>query len=619
MRTLLEVENATRIYGEKTLFDQISFQITEGQKVALIAKNGTGKTTLLNVIAGLEGADGGTITINKDTSFEYLRQDPDLTPENTVFEEVYNTSNEIQKAIKDYEDTLIHGKDKNLQTAIEQMDRLGAWEYDTKVKQILSILKINDFDKKINTLSGGQQKRVALAKVLISSPGFLVLDEPTNHLDVDMIEWLEEYLSQSNVTLLMVTHDRYFLDRVCNEILELENGLIYQYEGNYSYFIRKKDERMELEAGEVEKAKNLLRKEQDWMNRMPKARGTKAKYRIDNFYALKSKAEDTTRDHKMNISVEASRMGKKILVLKEICYSWQDLKILDGFTYTFSRYEKIGIVGKNGAGKSTFLDIITGKLKPQSGILETGETIKFGYYKQEGIDFDENTKVIDVVREIADVIKLGNDESISAAAFLNYFMFPYPMHHQLISKLSGGEKRRLYLVTVLMQNPNFLILDEPTNDLDIVTLQVLEDYLSTFNGCVIVVSHDRYFMDKIVDHLFVFKGDGLIKDFPGNYTLFKDYDDQLKREETLKQKAETPKKEKRVQDRPRKLTYKEKLELETLEKEIGQLEEEKDQLENELNSGTLTQDELHEKSTYHGELVKMLEQKSDRWLELSEI
>ncbi|MBN1180768.1 MAG: ABC-F family ATP-binding cassette domain-containing protein [Bacteroidales bacterium] len=619
MRTLLEVDRVTRIYGEKVLFNKISLHITEGQKVALIAKNGSGKTTLLNIIAGIEGPDEGTITLNREINTEYLFQNPVLVPENTIFEEVYNTRNEINKAIKAYEKALIKGNEKDLQKTIEQMDRLNAWEYDTKIKQILTILKVTELDKKINTLSGGQQKRVALAKLLISSPDLLILDEPTNHLDVEMIEWLEEYLSQSNITLLMVTHDRYFLDRVCNEILELDSGNIYRYEGNYTYFLKKKDERMEIAAGEVEKAKNLLRKEQDWMNRMPKARGTKAKYRIDNYYELKSKAENGTRNEKMNISIEASRMGKKILVLKDICYKWDDLKILDGFTYTFSRYEKIGIIGKNGAGKSTFLDVITEKLKPRAGILEMGETIKFGYYKQEGIIFDENTKVIDIVREIADVVKIGNGESISAAAFLNYFMFPYPTHHQLVSKLSGGEKRRLYLVTVLMQSPNFLILDEPTNDLDIITLQVLEDYLASFNGCVIVVSHDRYFMDKIVDHLFVFKGNGIIKDFPGNYTIYKDYEDQIKREESIKTKPTSTRKEKNDQTQTRKLTYKERIELEALEKEIELLEKEKKVIETELNSGGLNAQDLHTKSTFYGDLLKKLDQKTDRWLELSEL
>ena len=617
MSTFLEVDGVTRIYGEKTLFEKISFQINEGQKVALVAKNGTGKTTLLNIIIGNDSPDEGKITIDKNISIGYLLQEPVLDENHTVFDEVYNTANDTQKAIKNYESAILKNNKKELQAATEQMDALNAWEYDTRIKQILSVMKINNVNQKINELSGGQKKRVALAKTIISSPDMLILDEPTNHLDLDMIEWLEDYLSRSRMTLLMVTHDRYFLDRVCNEIIELDNGSVYRYSGNYSYFLEKKALREENQAKEVDKARNLLRTEQDWMNRMPKARGTKAKYRIDNYYELKSKAQVERKQDNININVATSRMGKKILEFKDVSYKWEHLVILDEFEYNFNRFEKIGIVGKNGSGKTTFLDIITQKLKPDSGIIETGETIKFGYYQQHGIQFDDNTKVIDVVREIADVVQMGDGKTISVADFLNYFLFPYPMHHHYVGKLSGGEKRRLYLVTVLMQNPNFLILDEPTNDLDIFTLNVLEDYLASFKGCVMVVSHDRYFMDKVVDHLFIFHGNGSIKDFPGNYTIFKDYSDQLKREEFLKSKqVDKPVKENKPKGN--KLTYKEKLELEQLEKNIEILEENKILLEELLNSGTLSPSELTDRSTEYSKLLKTIDEKTLRWMELIE-
>lgn len=619
MSTFIEVEGISRVYGEKVLFNKISFQINEGQKAALVAKNGTGKTTLLNIITGKDSPDEGVININKHIQVGYLLQEPDLDPKHSIFEEVYNATNETQSAIRNYEEALLSDDKMALQNAMERMDALNAWEYDTRIKQILGIMKIEDTGQKISNLSGGQKKRVALAKILIAEPQMVILDEPTNHLDLDMIEWLEDYLNRSKLSLLMVTHDRYFLDRVCNEIIEMDGGNVYSYKGNYTYFLEKKASREENEASEVDKARNLLRKEQDWMNRMPKARGTKAKYRVDNYYEIKAKAGNVKQTDNININIAASRMGNKIMEMESVCYNWGNLKILDDFSYNFSRFEKVGILGKNGSGKSTFLDILTAKINPKKGSVEKGETIKFGYYKQHGINFDNNTKVIDVVREIADVVSLGNGDTVSAAQFLNYFLFPYSMHHHFVGKLSGGEKRRLYLVTVLMQSPNFLILDEPTNDLDIFTLNVLEDYLASFQGCVMVVSHDRYFMDKVVDHLFVFHGNAVVKDFPGNYTIYKDYADQLERQNLAKAKAI----EKPVADKPKqvkkKLTYKEKLEYQQLEQEIENLEQEKEALEELLNSGNLSPDELTDKSIKHGELNNLIEEKTMRWMELDEL
>jgi len=477
-----------------------------------------------------------------------------------------------------------------------------------------------DLDQKIRELSGGQRKRVALAKVLITEPTFLILDEPTNHLDVEMIEWLEEYLSKSSITLLMVTHDRYFLDLVCDEVLEMENAAIYRYKGNYTYFLEKQAERIDIQNKETERAQNLMRTEQEWMRRMPKARTTKAKARIDSFYELQEKASNKIYEERLNLNIEGARMGNKILEINDVSFKWGELAILKGFTYTFKRGEKVGIVGKNGSGKSTFLDIITGRLRPQKGHIQTGETIQYGYYKQQGLVFNDQTKVIDVVKEIAEVVRIGNGDTISAAAFLNYFMFPYPSHFQPVYKLSGGEKRRLYLVTVLMRSPNFLILDEPTNDLDILTLNVLEDYLATFNGCVAVVTHDRYFLDKIVDHLFVFEGNGVIRDFPGNYTQYKFWSDERKRKEQLQKRLAVRKPD--VPKQPvaasNKLSFKEKRELETLELEIAGLETEKNEIEAALQSGSLAAEELRQKSERWAVLIPLIETKTDRWMELSE-
>lgn len=620
MPSLLQVENLSRSYGEKILFQNISFVINQYQKVALIAKNGTGKSTLLNIIAGLEPSDSGTVRFFNDVSIGYLKQDPELNEFNTVFDEVYESSNEIHKVIRNYEKVIL-GSDKNeIQKAMERMDSVDGWEYEIRVKQILSKLKITDLEQKISELSGGQRKRIALAKTLITQPAFLILDEPTNHLDIEIIEWLEEYLSQSRITLFMITHDRYFLDHVCEEILELDEASLYRYKGNYSYFVDKQTERKENQSKEIEKARNLLRKEQEWMIRMPKARTTKAKARIDSFYDLKSVAGNKVKEEKINMDVGTRRMGKKILEMRQVSFNWGEVKILKDFFYTFKRNEKIGFVGNNGSGKSTFLEIITGTLKPAGGRIEKGETITYGYYRQEGISFNENTRLIDLVREIAEVVTLSNGDTISAAAFLNYFLFPYSSHYQLVSKLSGGERRRLYLVTVLMQNPNFLILDEPTNDLDIFTLAILEEYLASFQGCVIIVTHDRYFLDEIVDHLFVFQGDAVIKDFPGNYSQYKIYCNRREKEENRKNQVSQLKKEKprNIVDKSNKLTFKERKELEILEREIKQLEEEKKNIEIALSDGIDNPAELSAKSEQFAFLIKEIESKSDRWLELCE-
>ena len=619
MRTFLKVDNLSRAYGEKILFENISFVIAEGQKVALIARNGTGKTSILNTIAGLESADEGNATILPDISYGYLKQDPELNESNTVFEEVYESANAIQRTILDYEKVLETHDQRALQLATEQMDACNGWEYETRVKQILSTFKITDLNQKISELSGGQRKRVALAKTLITEPEFLILDEPTNHLDIEMIEWLEAYLSRSSSTLLMVTHDRYFLDRVCNEIIELETGALYRYKGNYSYFLEHQAERIDNQSKEVEKARNILRTEQEWMNRMPKARTTKSKARIDSFYKIREKASRTVSDERIKLNIEGSRLGNKIIEVKDVSFSWPGLPVLDHFSYTFKKNEKIGIVGRNGTGKTTFLNLLTGSIKPQKGRVEPGETVKFGYYKQEGLVFKEQARVIDVVREIADEVSLGNGESISAAAFLNYFLFPYNTHNQYVYKLSGGEKRRLYLVTVLMTHPNFLILDEPTNDLDILTLNVLEEYLASFSGCVMVVTHDRFFLDKIVDHLFVFEGNAQVRDFPGNYSIWKDYTDAREQ----KQRRQVREKESaqvnvRVVKRNG-LSFKEKQELQQLETDLEALEKEKSSIEESFNDSAIVHEELLRKSERLGEIIREIEQKSDRWIDLSEM
>lgn len=616
----LQVEGLTRYWGENVLFEALNFTIVQGQKVALIARNGAGKTTLLDTIMGKDLPDSGKVTFSNNITIGYLNQLPNLNPDFSVMEEVYHSTNEIVQAVKEYEVAIHHPENHNLQKASEKMDMLNGWDFDVKIKQILSQLKITDFDQKISSLSGGQHKRVALANVLINEPDFLILDEPTNHLDLDMIEWLEEYLLKTKSTLLMVTHDRYFLDRVCNEIFELDNKTLFRYKGNYSYFLEKRQDRQEQLQAEVEKARNLMRTELEWMRRMPQARATKAKYRIDSFYQLKEKASQNLSEEELAITIEASRMGKKVIDIDNISKSFGNKKVLDSFSYKFARLEKVGIIGDNGTGKSTFLNMITGQLKPDTGSIEIGETIKFGYYRQDGIQFSPEEKVLDVIQNIAEYIDLGKGNQWSASQLLSHFMFPHDVQYNKVEKLSGGEKRRLYLCSILMQNPNFLILDEPTNDLDIMTLNVLEDYLLRFNGCVLIVSHDRYFMDKIVDHLFVYDKQGMVTNFPGNYSIYRDYLDEKEKQEKQSISAEkkiiVPIKSKSVNTN--KLSFSEKRELENLEKEITQLEEEKKILEETMSSGEFNHDELLKQSERYNSIKEILDDKELRWLELSE-
>lgn len=619
MTPYLQVENLTKSFGDLALFNGISFGIAEGQRIGLIAKNGSGKTTLLNILAGKEGYDEGKITFRRDLRVGYLEQSPKYPEELTVLEACFYHGNSTVELIKEYERCMETPGNPGMDELLVRMEHEKAWDYERRAKQILSQLKIRDFSQKIGHLSGGQLKRVALANILITEPDLLILDEPTNHLDLDMTEWLEEYLNRGSLSLLMVTHDRYFLDRVCSEIIEIDNRQLYSYKGNYSYYLEKRQERIEATNAEIARANNLYRTELEWMRRMPQARGHKARYREEAFYELEKVAKQRTYDANVKLDVKASYIGSKIFEADHLCKRFGDLKILDDFSYIFARYEKMGIVGNNGTGKSTFIKILMGLEKPDSGTLDIGETVRFGYYSQEGLQFNEQMKVIDVITDIAEVIELGNGKRLTASQFLQHFLFTPETQHSYVYKLSGGERRRLYLCTVLMRNPNFLVLDEPTNDLDIVTLQVLEEYLQNFKGCVIVVSHDRYFMDKVVDHLLVFKGQGDIRDFPGNYSDYRDW--KLAKAEHEKEAAK-PKEEKtqrvRLNDK-RRMTFKERKEFEQLEKEIAALEEEKKQIEEALCSGTLSVDELTEKSKRLPLLNDELDEKTMRWLELSEI
>lgn len=620
----LNIDKLTKSFGDLMLFEDITFGIEQGQKIGLIAKNGSGKTTLLNIIAGKEDYDSGSVVFRNDLRVGYLEQSPVYPEGLTVLQACFYSKNETVKLIAEYEQAMSSGDHSNLNDILERMDALKAWDYEQRAKQILGQLKIHNLDQKVESLSGGQLKRVALANVLITDPELIILDEPTNHLDLEMTEWLEGYLSRANISILMVTHDRYFLDRVCNEIIEIDRKQIYQYKGNYNYYLEKRAERVEAQNAEVERANNLLRKELDWMRRQPQARGTKAKYRIDAFYELEKKAKQQRETGQVNLDVKASYIGSKIFEAKHVSKRFDDLKITEDFNYIFARYEKLGIVGNNGTGKSTFIKMLMGEVEPDSGCFDIGETVRFGYYSQEGLQFDEQMKVIDVVQKIAEYIDLGDGRKMSVSQFLNFFLFTPEKQHNYVYKLSGGEKRRLYLCTVLMRNPNFLVLDEPTNDLDIVTLNVLEEYLRSFKGCVIVVSHDRYFMDKVVDHLLVFRGQADIKDFPGNYTQYrewKDYQDQLEKEqEAAKQAKAAPEPEKpRRQEQPKKkLTFKEKKEFDALDAEIPQLEAEKAEIEAALSSGTLSTDELLAKSDRITKLIEEIDEKTLRWLELSE-
>ncbi len=621
----LQIEALTKSFGDLVLFDNLSLGVAQGDRIGLIAKNGAGKTTLLSIIAGKEGSDSGKITFRRDLRVGYLEQDPRYPQNISVLEACFYSENETVQLISQYEKAMSSGDHSNLEQILEQMEHLKAWDYEQKAKQILSQLKINNFDQPISQLSGGQLKRVALANVLITEPDLLILDEPTNHLDLEMTEWLEEYLNRNAITLLMVTHDRYFLDRVCNSIVEIDNRQLYSYKGNYSYYLEKRQERIEARNSEIERASNLLRTELEWMRRQPQARGTKAKYRIDAFYDLEAKAKQERSQGNVKLEVKSTYIGSKIFEAHHLCKRYDNLTILDDFNYIFARYEKMGIVGNNGTGKSTFIKMLLGEVAPDSGHIEVGETVRFGYYSQEGLKFDDNMKVIDAVRDIAEEISLGDGNTLSASQFLQHFLFTPETQHNYIYKLSGGEKRRLYLCTVLISNPNFLVLDEPTNDLDIITLNVLEEYLRNFKGCVIVVSHDRYFMDKVVDHLMVFRGNGLLKDFPGNYTDYRHW--KIEQEKIEKAElAEKAKKSNKVDAKPqkpknegkRRLSFNEKRELDEIDRMLPQWEEEKTQLETEMCSGTLSTDDLMQKSARVGELIVLIDEKTMRWLELSE-
>ncbi|MDG5798831.1 ABC-F family ATP-binding cassette domain-containing protein [Marinilabiliaceae bacterium ANBcel2] len=619
MANILSVEKLTHRWGEIDLFNEISFGLSEGDKAALIARNGTGKTTLLDIIAGKTSPNAGDIVIRKGIEVAYLNQNPQFDSGKNVIDAVLDSASEISDTVKKYQAALYSNNQQELNRLVASMDRLNAWDFEERVKQILSRLKIEDYNKSAEVLSGGEAKRVALAAALINKPDFLILDEPTNHLDLDMVEWLEEYLKRDRATLLMVTHDRFFLDKVCNVIYELDDQTIYRYQGNYSYFIEKREERRQSANAEVEKARNLMRKEQEWMNKTPQARSTKAKYRIDAFYDLKERASRQIEEKDLNLDIKSHRLGKKVVNLHNVSKGFAGKQLIDNFSYKFSPGEKVGIIGKNGTGKSTLLNIITGSLKPETGVLERGETVVFGYYRQEGIKLDENKRVIEVISDLAEVISAVDGTQMSASRYLRYFLFPDEMHYLYVNKLSGGEKKRLYLMTVLMRNPNFLILDEPTNDLDIFTLNVLEEYLQNFKGCVVIVSHDRFFLDKVVDKVFAFESGGKLKDFPGNYSQYAQHTKQKIKEKNREKGKKSVVKKRQVKERPRKKSFNEKKEFEQIEKDIEKLEQEKAELENSLSSGSLSGEELNEVSLKLGEILKELDSKEERWLNLSEI
>jgi len=623
---ILLAQNLSKSYSERVLFSDINFSIEKGQKIALVARNGSGKSTLFKILAGKEIADNGSFRLNKDARMAYLPQEPELNDEMRILDSVLSGGNRMIDAVKQYEAAMdaigeadTPANHKLLEDATNVMDNLQAWDYEQKITQILTRLKINHLQQKIGTLSGGQKKRVALAKVLIDEPDLVLMDEPTNHLDIEMVEWLEGYLSKSSLALMLITHDRYFLDRITTEILELDNGKLYRYTGNYANFLEKKAEREESFMNEVTKSKNLLRTELEWMRRQPKARTTKSKSRIDSFYDLEEKAGGKINSDKIELNVQMTRMGNKVLEMKHVSKAFETVNILDNFSYIFQKKERIGIIGSNGVGKTTFLELITQKQKPDSGIIDTGSTIVFGYYSQAGIKLPEDKRVIEVVTDIAEFIPLGGGETLSASQFLQKFGFDPSRQYTYVSKLSGGEKRRLYLLTVLITNPNFLILDEPTNDLDIITLTVLEDFLMNFGGCLLIVSHDRFFLDKLATHLFIFEGNGVIKDFNGTYS---EYGDMLKEEEKQKGKekrgapAPLPVQAPQAQ-KPKKMSFKEKREFEMLEAEIAGLEKLKTELEQKLSSGSGSATDFAAWSKELSNTIQLLETKGEKWLEIS--
>ena len=628
----MQVEGLTRRVGDRVLFENVSFGVAEGQRIGLIAQNGTGKSTLLNILAGENSADDGRVIFRNGIRIGYLPQEPRYPQDLTVIEACFWHGNSTTNLIRQYEDCMATPGNPGLQDILDRMDHENAWDYETRSKQILGKLQIHDFQQPLSQLSGGQLKRVALANVLITEPDLLILDEPTNHLDLTMIEWLESYLGHSSMTLLMVTHDRYFLDRVCNEILEMDDNTLYSYKGNYAFYLEKRQERVDATNAMIARANNLYRTELDWMRRMPQARGHKAKYRQDAFYELEKVAKRHIAEDQVRLEVKSAYIGSKIFEAEYVSKTFpgsQDGKlptktILKEFYYNFSRYEKMGIVGGNGTGKSTFLKMLLGEVQPDAGRFVVGETVKFGYFSQDGMQFDEQMKVIDVIRRIAEYIDLGGGRHLTAMQFLQHFMFSPLQQQSYVYKLSGGERRRLYLCSVLMQNPNFLVLDEPTNDLDIITLQVLEEYLRTFQGCVIVVSHDRYFMDKVVDHLLVFRGEGKVDDFPGNYTQYREAEEERERQESQAE-AERKAREAKTQETPRRqhaekqrLSYKERKEYEQLEQDIAALEEEKASIEAALSSGTISVEQITAMSKRLPVLNDELDEKSMRWLELDE-
>lgn len=612
----LSVENITKSFGERVLFEGLSFGINQGQKIAFVAKNGSGKTSLLKIITGDDTPDSGQIVMRKEIKMAFLSQDPKFDLDLTIEESIFASDNLVLKVIEEYEKALENPEDSEAyQKAFEKMEMHNAWDFETQYKQILSKLKLDDLHLKVKGMSGGQKKRLALAVILLNKPDLLILDEPTNHLDLEMIEWLESYFAKEPITLFMVTHDRYFLERVCNEIIELENGQLYQYKGNYSYYLDKKEERIQSEIASVEKAKNLFTKELEWMRRQPKARTTKSKSRQDDFYVIKEKATSRRKEHKVELEINMERMGSKIIELHKVSKRYGDKVILDGFDYNFNRGERIGIIGKNGTGKSTFLNIITQTIAPDSGKVVVGETIKIGYYTQSGINPKPEQRVIDIIKEFGEYIPLSKGRTISAAQLLERFLFDRKKQYDFVEKLSGGELKRLYLCTVLIQNPNFLILDEPTNDLDIVTLNVLENFLLDYPGCLLVVSHDRYFMDKIVDHLFVFRGEGEVEDFPGNYSDFRSYEDSI--EPIREEKFEGANKSNWKDQQAKKgLNFNEQKEFQRIERDIKDLEYEKKEIENEFTEGKVADTDIEAKATKLQKIIKSLEEKEERWFEL---
>jgi ATP-binding cassette subfamily F protein uup len=625
----LSVENLSKHFGEKVLFENISFGLDKGDKIALIANNGTGKSSMLKILAGRDVGDSGRVVLRDGIKIGFLEQEPVLNENLTINELIREGNSEILSIIREYEkaleaQTTDYNDDthKAFELASEKMDRFDAWDYERRLKELLSRFNISDLEQNIGTLSGGQRKRLALALVLLDNPDILLLDEPTNHLDIEMIEWLERFLQQSSVALLMVTHDRYFLDRVCNLILEMSDGKLFYHKGNYEYFLRKKAEREEVEKTETDKARQLMKKELEWMRRMPQARTTKSKARIDAFYETKERATGKKSQQELKLDVKMSRVGGKILEVESIKKSYGDIKIVEDFSYVFKKGERIGIIGKNGVGKSSFLNILTGKEQQDGGKVDKGQTIAFGYYSQEGIKIEEDKRVIDALKDIAEIIELGNGSKLSASQFLNYFMFTPDMQYTLVSNLSGGEKRRFYLLTVLIKNPNFLILDEPTNDLDLLTLNKLEEFLLNYKGCLILVSHDRYFLDKLSDHLFIFEGDGVIKDFYGSYTLYRNKleedERQKSKQKAIEKKFNKNEKKLKPKQNSKKLTYKEQQEYETLEKGIENLESEKSELESAISSGITDYEKLQEISTRIAQIISLVDEKTLRWMELAE-